>query len=277
MSKVQSKPKLAKPEFRHQRIQWFNLLFAMSEKELKARYKNAALGFLWMILNPLLQMLIIGMVFQFFIPLPNQNYFLFLFAGLLPWNFFSLTLAKTTPLYVNERSLIRKAKFPREILAIAVGLANAFHLIISIALFLILIGVISLLFPSTNLVFSLEQLPVLILAISWLFILTTGLSLFLGALNVRYRDVNFGMQLLLQLWFYASPVLYNRDLIPPRFYNLLSLNPLFSIIEVFRWSLLGNGSVDVISVMVSLSLTVGIAIGGWMFFKRESQFFDDWI
>jgi len=90
------------PKQRH----WLDFLIAMTEKEIKARYKHAVLGFLWVIINPLLQMLIIGFVFQFFIPVKVDNYFLFLFAGLLPWNFFSMSLSKTTPSIVYERSLI---------------------------------------------------------------------------------------------------------------------------------------------------------------------------
>ena len=90
--------------------QWLDFLLAMAEKEIKARYKHAVLGFLWIVLNPLLQMLVIGFIFQFFVPVKVENYFLFLFSGLLPWNFFSMSLSKATPSIVYERSLIQKAK-----------------------------------------------------------------------------------------------------------------------------------------------------------------------
>src|SRR5262245_48806610 len=91
---------------------YLDFLWAMTEKEIKARYKKAVFGFLWVVLNPLFQMVVMGLVLSYFITIPN--YFLFLFTGLLPWNFFSLSLAKATPAFVNERNLLLKAKFPRE-------------------------------------------------------------------------------------------------------------------------------------------------------------------
>src|SRR3989344_7145799 len=99
---------------------YFDFLLAMTEKEIKARYKRAVFGFLWVILNPLLQMIIIGAIFSFFIKIPN--YFLFLFSGLLPWQFFSLSLSKATQSIVNERELLQKAKFPIEAIPISIVL-----------------------------------------------------------------------------------------------------------------------------------------------------------
>src|SRR3990167_5732195 len=99
---------------------FFDLLIGMTEKELRARYKNTLFGFLWMFINPLLQMLVIGFIFRLFIKEPIENYFLYLLVGLLVWNFFSLSLTKTTPSIVNERSLIKKAKFPREVIPLSI-------------------------------------------------------------------------------------------------------------------------------------------------------------
>ena len=104
-----------------------DLLVAMTEKEIKARYKGAIFGFLWLLLNPVMQMLVIGVVFRYVTKTPIENYFVFLFAGLLPWNFFSYSTVKNTPMIVNERYLIKKAYFPREILIYALILANLFH------------------------------------------------------------------------------------------------------------------------------------------------------
>src|SRR3989337_4058776 len=97
---------------------YFDFLWEMTEKEIKARYKRAIFGFLWVILNPVLQMIIIGVIFSYFIKIPN--YFLFLFTGLLPWQFFSLSLTKATPSIVYERSLLQKARFPIEAIPISI-------------------------------------------------------------------------------------------------------------------------------------------------------------
>src|SRR3989344_8880626 len=100
------------PKYRKALKHYFDFLWAMTEKEIKVRYKRAVFGFLWVVVNPLLQMIIIGFVFRFFIKEPIKNYFLFLLVGLLVWNFFNLSLSKATSSIVYERTLIKKAKFP---------------------------------------------------------------------------------------------------------------------------------------------------------------------
>ena len=122
-----------KTNFKH----FFNLLWGMTDKEFRVRYKNTLFGFLWIVINPLLQMFVIGFIFRFFIKDPIPNYFLYLLTGLLVWNFFSLSISKTTPLIVNERTLIKKAKFPKEVLPLSVILSNFIHLLIAFALLII--------------------------------------------------------------------------------------------------------------------------------------------
>lgn len=113
------------------------LLLAMTEKELRARYKHTVFGFIWLVANPLLQMLIIGFVFPLFVKetVPHYNYYLF--TGLLIWNFFSLSLNKTTPSIVNERGLIKKATFPRAVIPLSIILSNLIHYVAALTLFLI--------------------------------------------------------------------------------------------------------------------------------------------
>src|SRR3989304_10296080 len=121
-----------------ERLKYYSdFLWGMTEKEIKARYKRAVFGFLWILLNPLMQMIIIGAIFSYFIKVPN--YFLFLFTGLLPWQFFSLSLTKVTPSIVNERSILQKAKFPIEAIPISIILANLFNMIVSLTLFIIIL------------------------------------------------------------------------------------------------------------------------------------------
>src|SRR4030043_1972727 len=167
--KTKMKPWPFRPGRLHFNHQYFDLLFAMTEKEIKARYKNAFFGFLWMFLNPLFQMLIIGFVFQYVTKVSIPNYFVFLFAGLLPWNFFSYTITKNTPLMVYERALLQKAKFPRETLILAMVLANAFHLIISIGLMIPILLIIGR--------FQLINFLLLPIAMVWIILVTTGFSL----------------------------------------------------------------------------------------------------
>lgn len=244
---------------------YLDLLWAMTEKEIKVRYKKAVFGFLWVVLNPLLQMLIIGFVFSFFVDIPN--YFIFLFTGLLPWQFLYLSIAKTTPSFINERSLLQKAKFPKEIIPISIILANFINLMISLGLLIIVLLIIKL--------FTLSQIFLLIPAITWLSILVLGISLLTASLNVKYRDVNFFVQSLLMLWFYATPILYNISSIQESSRYLFALNPLTSIFELFHIALINQGVITLELLTSNLLLSVLIVFVGILTFKREEKYFVD--
>lgn len=249
--------------------QWCEFVWAMTEKEIKARYKMAFFGFLWIFLNPLLQMLVMGFIFQFFIPLKTTNYFEFLFPGLLVWNFFSYTVTKNTPMYINERALIQKAKFPREAIVISVVMSNLFHFFISLVVFVLWEALV---------VHELHWwrwwlIPGIMV---WLAILTTGLSLLFSSLNVKWRDINFGVQAIMPLWFYATPVVYSLDLLPAWLSRWLYLNPMTAIMEMLRWTTLGL-SINWPAVGWSLMVTLVIFGLGVYVFKKESPFFDDWV
>lgn len=248
---------------------WLEFVLAMTQKEIKARYKMAIFGFLWIFLNPLLQMLIMGFIFQFFVPIKTANYFEFLFPGLLAWNFFSYTVTKNTPMYINERALIQKAKFPREAIVISVVLSNLFNFVIALVMFVLWEALV---------VGELHWwrwwlLPGIVV---WLVILTTGLSLFFSSLNVKWRDINFGVQALIPLWFYATPVVYSLDLLPVWLSRWLYLNPMTAIMEMLRWTTLGL-PMNWMSINWSLLVTLVIFILGVSVFKKESPFFDDWV
>lgn len=259
---------------------YLDFLRAMTEKEIKARYKFALLGFLWIILNPLLQMIVIGFVFQFFVPVSVDNYFLFLFAGLLPWNFFSMTVTKTTPSIVYERSLIQKAKFPREIIVLAIVFSNLFHFLISLILLILALVADKLFFDG----YSFLQISSYILRmlwliplVAWLTILTSSVSLITSALNVRYRDVNFVIQAVMPLWFYATPIVYSLNLLPQQLHFLFYLNPITIIIEFFHQVTLSLPPTNLELGLISMVMTVLLMSISWSLFSKESKTFDDWI
>lgn len=248
---------------------YFELLLAMTEKELRARYKHTVFGFFWLIANPVLQMLVIGFVFTFFMKEPIKNYYLYLFTGLLIWNFFSLSLTKATPSIVYERSLIKKAKFPRSVIPISIILSNLFHLILAQVLFFGLIIVLGH--------FSFYRMPYLILAYGLLLTFTVGLSLLTTALNVRFRDVAFFVQALLIIWFYATPIVYSFQIIPYSYIWLWRLNPMTSILQLFQHAFIDFPRPG--PAMLSLNILVTIivvSVGVWAF-RRESKNFDDWV
>lgn len=248
---------------------FFDLLIAMTAKELRARYKHTVFGFFWLVANPLLQMMIIGFVFQFIMKEPTQNYNLYLFIGLLVWNFFSLSLTKATPSIVYERSLIKKSVFPRAVIPLSIILSNFIHFILAVLLY-----TIPILWLGTS---SVEKIPSIVFGMILLVTCTCGISLLTAALNVRFRDVNFFVQALLILWFYATPIIYSFSLIPYGYMWLWRLNPLTAIVQLFQYGFVGApgpgiGMIGINTAISALALILGIVI-----FHKESKNFDDWV
>ncbi len=249
--------------------QFWDLLLSMTEKELKARYKRTIFGFFWVIVNPILQMIVIGFVFRFFIKEPIKNYYLYLLVGLLVWNYFSLSLSKTTSSIVNERSLIKKAKFPREVIPLSIILSNFVHLMIA---FTLLIPIILISETFTFMSFSL-----LFVAIIMLLAFTTGLSLLTCALNVRYRDISFFVQAILVIWFYITPVVYTINVIPKSVMWIWRLNPLTSITQLFQSSLASAAGPGPAMLLSNSLIIIVVVLVGIFIFNRESKNFDDWL
>lgn len=248
---------------------WWEFLLVMTKKEIKARYKVATLGFLWIILNPILQMVAIGCIFQFFVPIKVDNYFLFLFSGLLLWNFFSYSVSKNVSMIVNERMLIKKAKFPRESIIISIVLSNLFHTIVFLPFFLLIV----FLFGKLNYLWFLLS-PFLLILLTFL---TVGFSLIFSALNVRYRDVNFFVSAIMPLWFYATPIVYNLALLPEGINKYFYLNPMTSLIEIFRFLILGTPIYSYKLALISLVSIFLVLFLGIFIFKKKEPYFDDWL
>jgi lipopolysaccharide transport system permease protein len=259
---------------------WFEFLWSLTIKEIKARYKKAILGFLWIFLNPLLQMMMIGLIFQFFVPVDVDNYYLFLFTGLLPWNFFSFSVTKNSTIIINERGLIKKSAFPRESIVLSVVLSNLFHSMIAWGLLvLLLIGdkIVSDQYSFVQLSEYIFKVLWTIPLLGWLTLLTTGLCLLFASLNVKYRDVSFMVHALMPLWFYATPIVYTLQILPENLSRLLYLNPMTGLTEMFHYSLLNQPVFDMRLVVADFFLTVLIFIIGCVVFAKEAPYFDDWI
>lgn len=248
---------------------WWEFLWAMTERELKARYKVTKLGFYWMFLNPIFQMLVIVMVFQFVFSNKVDNYPVFVFIGIIVWNYFSGSVLKNVSIVTNERSLFQKSNFPRETMVFSTIVVNAVNLLISFLLvfvYLLLFGFVKywilFLFP---------------LALINLFFITSGLSLLLSALNVRHRDVEFIFGAILPLWFYATPVIYSLSMLPRTIAWVFYLNPLTGVVDGFRYSILGLVPYSVWACILSLIVNFFVFIFTLFYFKKKSCYFNDFI
>lgn len=251
---------------------FFELLLAFTIKEIKARYKSAVLGFLWLFLNPIIQMVVMGFVFSLLFRFGIKDYYLFLFTGLLPWNFFSLSLTKATPAVVYERNLIQKSSFPREVIPLSIVISNFFHLLISLLLFgiyLFIAGKLEM--------FSLINLGYFSLGLVLLLIFTASFSLITASLNVFWRDVNFFTQALILIWFYVTPILYPLSLIPQRFRPIFYLNPLSGIFSSFQAIIVGSEKIPPSVLWAQAGAILLISLSGVLLFKNRSKYFSDWL
>ncbi|MFZ2025585.1 MAG: ABC transporter permease [Microgenomates group bacterium] len=252
------------------RLRYFiTLLFTLTDKELRVRYKHTVFGFLWMVINPVLQMIVIGFIFQFIFKQQIQNQYYYLFTGLLAWGFFNISLSKTTQCIVNERSLVKKAAFPREVIPMSIILADFFNFLLA----LFILGIIATIGGFE----VVERLPSLFFALMLLLVFTTGLSLLTSALHVKYRDVAFFVQALLTVWFYATPIVYTLSVIPERLLFLWNLNPMTSIVLLLQHSFLNLSFPNSQILQINIALILLIATLGVLVFRRESKNFDDWI
>ncbi|OGY08027.1 MAG: hypothetical protein A3D24_00940 [Candidatus Blackburnbacteria bacterium RIFCSPHIGHO2_02_FULL_39_13] len=245
-----------------------DLTIALSVKELKSKYKSATLGFLWVLLNPLLQMLALSLVFTFFVKIEINNYPVFVFSGLLPWTFFALSLQTGTTSLINNREIIKKTYFPRELLPISSVLAHLFAFIPAILLLLVFVLV------TQGLSFSIFLLIPLIILQTLLLI---SLSLFLSSLDIYYRDVSYLLQALLVIWFYITPVFYSISFVPQKYLGFYIINPMVGIISSYQSIFLNTPLPSLTAVAVSVVETLLFAVIGVFVFRKRSAYFADWI
>jgi lipopolysaccharide transport system permease protein len=252
--------------------QFADLLFAFTLKEIKVRYKTATLGFLWMFINPIIQMLVIGFVFSLLLKFGVKDYYLFLFTSLLAWNFFSLSLNKATPSIVYERGLIQKSAFPKAIIPLSIVFSNFFHLIVTLLLLLFFLSVMGRwdLFTFNN-GFN------LLINLVFLLFFTAGLTLITASLNVFWRDVAFFVQAIILIWFYATPIIYPLDIIPSEIKFLFYFNPLSGIFTKLQQPFLGTNSFPFAILIFQYSFTILLLILSFIIFNNRSRYFSDWL
>jgi lipopolysaccharide transport system permease protein len=244
------------------------LLYFLTWREVKVRYKQTLLGFVWAILQPFFMMVVFSLFFGNLAKVPSEGvpYPLFSYTALLPWTLFAEGLNRSSMSMVSNTNLIQKVYCPRLILPISGILSPLVDFAIA---FVILIGLMFYYgYPPT---IEVLWLPVFII----LALMTSlGVGLWFSAINVKYRDVRYVIPFLTQLWLFASPVVYSASLLPKAYQTIYGLNPMAGVIEGFRWALLGTeppGSLIAISVIAVLV----ILISGLFYFRRNERTFAD--
>lgn len=250
-------------------LEYQELLYFLVWRDVKIRYKQTFIGIGWVMMQPVLTMLIFAVVFGYFAGIPSDGvpYTIFAYTGLLPWNYFAQSVTRSGSSIVNNASLVSKVYFPRLIIPLAAVISPAIDFLVA---FVILIGLMVWysIIPTWG-VFILPVFLLLAVMTAW------TVSLFLSALYVKYRDVGHIIPFLIQLWMFASPVVYPISLVPQEWRLIYSLNPMVGVIEGFRWALLNKTSPN-FSVMGMSAVVVAILfLLGIIYFKRMERTFAD--
>jgi homopolymeric O-antigen transport system permease protein len=244
------------------------LLYFLTWRDIKVRYKQTELGIAWAILQPLLTMLVFTLFFGRLAGVPSDNipYPVFAYAGLLAWTFFANAITTSGNSLVNSAQLITKVYFPRIIIPSAAVAAGLVDFAIAFGIMVVLMA-----YYGVMITWNILMFPVLVVLLT---LLALGMGMWLSALNVKYRDVRFALPFLVQLWMFISPVIYPASFLPTKFRWLLSLNPMTGIIEGYRSSLLGR-PFNWAALAASAAITLILLTYSSLSFRRMEKSFAD--
>ncbi|MBX5489781.1 MAG: ABC transporter permease [Chloroflexi bacterium] len=245
------------------------LLYFLAWRDIKVRYQQTVLGIAWAIIQPVFMAVIFSIFLGRLAGIPSDGlpYPLFVYSGLVVWQLFALALAESTSSVVTNASLITKVYFPRLVIPLAsVGVGLVDSLIASI----VLVGLLA--YYRVPLGPTLLAAPLFLLLAA---LTALAVGIWLAALNVQYRDVRYTTTFLIQLWLFATPVVYPSSLVPEMWRPLLGLNPMAGVVEGFRWAVLGQGVLPLGVIATSTATTAVVLLGGLFYFRRMEQSFAD--
>lgn len=249
--------------------QYRELLYFLTWRDVKVRYKQTALGAAWAVIQPVFMMVVFSLFFGRLGGIPSDGipYPVFTFCALLPWQLFAHALTESSNSLVGSQNLITKVYFPRLVIPIAAVLGGVIDFAIAFVILLLMMlyyGIV----PG----WALLTLPGFLL-LALLTALAAGL--WFSALNVKYRDIRYTINFLVQFWLFLTPVVYPSSLIPEKYRALYGLNPMAGVVEGFRWALLGKTEPPGAMLWVSVTVVVLLLFGGLYYFRRMEQQFAD--
>ena len=246
------------------------LLYFLTWRDIKVRYKQTVLGAAWAILQPFLTMVVFSLFFGRLAQMPSDGvpYPIFSYAALVPWTFFATGLTQSSNSLVLSANLIKKVYFPRLIIPISSVLSGAVDFLLA---FVVLLGM--MLYFGTVPTANIGWLPLLLLLA---FVTSLGVGLWLSAMNVQFRDVRYTVPFLTQFWMFATPIAYPSSLIQNDVLRTLyAINPMVGVIEGFRWALLGTDTAPGPMLIVSTLAALVIFVTGMFYFRRMEKTFAD--
>ncbi len=246
-------------------INYYSLIKYLAWREISTRYKQSFLGFFWVVLNPFFQMIIMSFVFSHIIRFQTIGvpYPIFLYAGLLPWIYFTNSLNHATNVLVSDASLIKKIYFPREVLVLSTLFAKTFDFFISAIIFFLLMIFYQI--PFTPFIFYFFLIFII------QFVFTFALALFLSWANLFYRDIQYLLNLIITLWFYLTPIIYPVEFFPEKYRFIFKLNPMSVFINAYRQVLLGGDSPKWESLILGIIISGLSFIISYLIFKKVEK------
>lgn len=245
------------------------LLHTLMMRDIQVLYKQAALGAAWAIIQPVFAVVVFTIVFGNFAKMPSDGipYPIFAFAAVLPWTYFAEATRRSSTGLVDDADLVRKVYFPRLIIPLAKVSAPLLDFAIAFCVLLIMMAFYGVM-PSAKL---LAVIPLILVAGA----LALAIGLWLGPINVRFRDVKHTVPFMLQIGMYASPIVYPLSQVPAEWKALYSLNPMVGVIEGFRWAVFDRGNPDFMALGIGLAVIVLLLVGGLVWFKNQERTFAD--
>jgi len=245
------------------------LLYFLTWRDIKVRYKQTVLGAAWAILQPFFTMVVFSLFFGKLAGMPSDGipYPIFAYTALVPWTFFAHGVTQSSNSLVGSANLIRKVYFPRLVIPISAALSGGVDFFLA---FTVLLGMMFFygIIPTLN-VLWLPLLLVLVLVTS------LGVGLWLTALNVQFRDVRYVVPFMVQAWMFATPIAYPSSLLDEPWKTIYGLNPMVGVVEGFRWALLGSETAPGPIILVSAMVSVFLLISGAYYFRRMEKTFAD--
>lgn len=249
--------------------QYREMIVSLVKRDLKSRYKGSILGFLWMFLNPLLQLCVYTIVFSGIMRMDIEKYYLFLFVALVPWIFFSTCLSGGTTVIFGQQDMVKKIYFPREVLPISFVTSQFVNMLLSFVVILVVVFF-------NNIIIEPFAWLCLLLVMIIEYILCLGITLISSALTVYFRDLQHILGIISMAWMYLTPVLYPVDNVPGRFLNLFNLNPMTPVTIAYR-DILYYGRAPHMNTLLSATILgiIVLVIGKVAFSKLQRGFAEE--
>ena len=245
------------------------LLYFLTWRDIKVRYKQTVLGAAWAIIQPFFTMVVFSLFFGKLAKVPSDGipYPIFAYAALVPWTFFANGLSQSSNSLVDNANMLKKVYFPRLVVPLSSVISGVVDFILA---FTVLLGMMLFygIYPTIHVIW----LPFLLLLT-----LTTslGVGLWLSAMNVQFRDVRYTLPFLTQFWLFATPIAYPSSLLPEPWRTLYGINPMVGVVEGFRWALLGTETAPGPIIIVSALVALALLVGGAFYFRRMEKTFAD--